>query len=129
MSGKIRMKNLNNEFGYAQFTPSRITLVNLAKALQEHTFSDASSQRVFVLDTFSNLRYEHEICVALGNEPLGGCDSESQWKARQEPCNVSQALKVIYIDFVEQGYIHSEFLLVAWSMACEILIAQAIEGV
>jgi len=121
------MKNVNNEFGHAQFTSCRTKLVNLAKALEEHSFSDSSSQRAFVLDAFSNLRYEHEVCLALGDESLGGCKSEAEWKASKENCRVSQALKGIYIDFVEQGYIHAEFLLVAWSMACEIQTYRAFE--
>jgi hypothetical protein len=120
------MKHLNNEFGYAQFSPNEQQFAALIFFLSEKNITEKSAERAFVLDAFVSLRYEHDVCEAIGGDTGSKCPNSDGWKKIIETCPVAQALKLIYIDYMEQGFIHAEFLMVAWSIACDVQMSKAI---
>jgi hypothetical protein len=120
------MKNLNNELGFPQFKLSKKQFTALSLSLSEKNITDKSAERAFVLDTFAILRHEHDICNAVGGDTGSKCPDSKGWKKVTEVCPVAQSLKEIYIDYMEQGFIHIEFMMVAWSAICECQMTEAI---
>jgi hypothetical protein len=96
--------------------------------LEDHSFQTTSQERGFVLDAFCSLRQDYEVCKSLGETGLGGSMNIDQWKERVEKCNVVQALKPIFTDFVDLHYMPVEFLNVAWDAICEIQICRVMNG-
>lgn len=53
----------------------------------------------------------------------GGCKTLSEWRSNPDSDPIEQVLKEIMFDFVDQGYLYREFLLVVETVYCSLVMA------
>ena len=54
---------------------------------------------------------------------LGGCKTVEEWKQAIPSCPIEAAIKALFIDFIEQGYVPDEFLLAMLALWSEMVIS------
>ena len=114
------MKHYYDDLGILSYEINRDLLVELAKLLPRVHGPETVIQRGEIHNLAIGVEYDYACHKGCGG--IGGCITLEQWRALEEETPVQTVLKKMLFDFVDQGYVVNEFLLVAHSAICEIQI-------
>lgn len=116
------MKHYYSDDGIMQYqTPPKEMLKELEKALS-FARKDNVYQVGLVINESCVIVLDYDAHVTM--EGLGGCTSVKEWERESEKNDLLQALKRIFFNYLEQGFLPHEFPLAAWNVICVIHIDQ-----
>ena len=124
MSNEPR-KHYYNDFGILDYDLNRKLLVKLAKTVNFEDFKTddgRAKMRQHIVEIAIQVLYDFSIYEGFGESSIGGSLKFSEYREKIESDPTKQALKELIFDFHDQGYLYNEFMLVAWSAACDLQI-------
>jgi len=68
------------------------------------------------------LEIQYDYMIRKDLLKIGGCLTVDEWRVEEEDTKGRTALKALFFDFIDQGYVFREFLLAAESARAEIII-------
>jgi hypothetical protein len=101
----------------------RALLVKLAEGLTKESFEVSEARanaRSKVMEYTCSVIHSHSIHESMAG--LGGCSFVGDWRTEKLSDPVEDALKDLFFEFIDAGYIPGEFRLAAWDAVCEVQI-------
>ena len=96
----------------------RQLLVILSESLITFDTEEFSMVRSRCIDIACSIIHDYGIHSAMGG--LGGCTTIDIWHNEVPDDKVKAALKLLFIEFIDAGYIVNEFKMAAFDAICEI---------
>lgn len=109
-------KHYYSDDGILQFDQNRGLLIKLAKAFNLEDMQVEENRKMTRLDIVekaTEIICEYQ-CRQLNPSRI------PEWREEIDVNPVTQALKEIFFDAIDRGFLHNEFLLIAWNAMAEI---------
>jgi len=115
------MKHYYDDEGILAYDLDRKLLLPIAEALMPISRENFTLDRTKCLDAACSIIHSYSLHACFNG--LGGCTPISEWRNEVPKDKLEAALKPLFFDFIDKGFVDGEFKMVAFDAACQIQIA------